>query len=91
MVPRFLVWLIRLYQLLVSPIIHAFGGPGSGCRFYPTCSAYAMEAVREHGAMRGSWLSLKRIIRCNPWGGQGYDPVPPAKDWADVLDNRIRR
>lgn len=50
-----------------------------------------MEAVREHGAMRGSWLSLKRIIRCNPWGGQGYDPVPPAKDWADVLDNRIRR
>ncbi|MGB0416008.1 MAG: membrane protein insertion efficiency factor YidD [Coraliomargarita sp.] len=88
---RLLVWLIRLYQLLVSPIVHLLGGPGSGCRFYPTCSAYAIEAVRGHGAIRGSWLSFRRILRCNPWGGQGDDPVPPAGDWSEVLDNRIRK
>ena len=91
MLPRILVGIIRIYQLLVSPIIHAIGGPGSGCRFYPTCSAYAIEALRDHGAIRGFWLSLRRILRCNPWGGQGYDPVPPVTNWSDVLENRIRK
>jgi len=91
MLPRILVGIIRIYQLLVSPIIHALGGPGSGCRFYPTCSTYAIEALRDHGAIRGFWLSLRRILRCNPWGGQGYDPVPPVTNWSDVLENRIRK
>ncbi len=86
---RLLVWIFRGYQILVSPIIHAIAGPGSGCRFHPTCSAYAIEAVREHGAVRGLWLILKRILRCNPWGGQGYEPVPPKAAWSEVLDNSV--
>jgi putative membrane protein insertion efficiency factor len=69
--------LIRLYQLLICPVIHTLGGPGSGCRFHPNCSAYATQAVREHGAARGLWLATRRVLRCHPWGGQGYDPVPP--------------
>lgn len=63
---------IRGYQLFISPIL-----PGS-CRYWPSCSQYTLEAVSEHGAMRGGWLGLRRILRCNPWGGWGYDPVPPA-------------
>lgn len=61
---------IRAYQLLVSPLL-----PPS-CRFLPTCSEYAREAIAEHGALRGSALALLRLARCNPWGGSGYDPVP---------------
>lgn len=68
--------LIRFYQAAISPVIHFAGGPGCGCRFTPTCSHYFLEAVETHGALRGSWLGLKRIARCNPWGGQGHDPVP---------------
>lgn len=85
------VGLLRAYQLCLSPIFHLLGGPGCGCRFYPTCSTYAMEAVRTHGIFRGLWLAGKRILRCNPWGGQGEDPVPPSQSWTDVLDNRIRK
>jgi len=66
-----LIGLIRLYQLLISPWL------GSNCRFQPTCSAYAEEAIRLHGVVHGGWLALRRIGRCHPWGGQGYDPVPP--------------
>ena len=88
---RIIYGFIRAYQLTVSPLIHTLGGPGSGCRFYPNCSTYAMEAVREHGPIRGLWLSFRRVLRCNPWGGEGYDPVPPPANWADVLDNRIRK
>ena len=83
--------LIRLYQLIVSPIIHTLAGPGSGCRYHPNCSAYAMEAIRVHGPLRGLWLSFRRILRCNPWGGQGHDPVPPAKDYSSVSQNKIRK
>lgn len=82
---------IRGYQLVLSPLLHALGGPGCGCRFQPTCSVYAMEAVRSHGVIRGCWLAAKRLGRCQPWGGHGYDPVPPAQSWHDVLDNRIRK
>ena len=67
------VGLIRLYQLLVSPWL------GGNCRFEPTCSAYAIDALERHGVLRGGWLALKRIGRCHPWGGSGYDPVPPRK------------
>jgi len=67
---------IRSYQLTLSPLLAVLGGPGSGCRFYPTCSEYFLQAVEKHGAFRGSWLGLKRIGRCHPWGGSGHDPVP---------------
>ncbi|MGB8339225.1 MAG: membrane protein insertion efficiency factor YidD [Burkholderiales bacterium] len=63
--------LIRGYQLAVSPIL------GPSCRFRPTCSEYARDALQAHGALRGSWLALKRIIRCRPGHPGGYDPVPP--------------
>ncbi|NQU71301.1 MAG: membrane protein insertion efficiency factor YidD [Rhodospirillales bacterium] len=70
-VGRSLVWgLVRGYQLFISPIL-----PGT-CRYSPSCSAYAAEAVQTHGALRGGWLALKRMARCHPWGGWGYDPVP---------------
>ena len=62
--------IIRAYQLLVRPIL-----PPS-CRFYPSCSHYAAEAVTRHGPGHGSWLALRRLLRCHPWGGGGYDPVP---------------
>lgn len=64
---------VRAYRLLLSPWI------GHGCRFQPTCSAYALEALEKHGALRGGWLAARRIIRCNPWGRHGYDPVPPGR------------
>ncbi|MFC3125785.1 membrane protein insertion efficiency factor YidD [Pseudoroseomonas globiformis] len=64
---------VRTYQLTVRGLI------GSHCRFYPHCSAYAIEAVKLHGASKGSWLTLKRILRCHPWHAGGYDPVPPAE------------
>src|SRR5690606_6220014 len=65
-----LVGLIRFYQVGIS----AWTPPS--CRFTPTCSAYAIEALERHGTARGSWLTLRRLARCHPWGGRGYDPVP---------------
>ncbi|MDD3370587.1 MAG: membrane protein insertion efficiency factor YidD [Alphaproteobacteria bacterium] len=67
----FLRALIWIYRHSLSAFM------GRQCRFLPTCSAYADEAIRVHGAIRGGWLALKRISRCHPWGGHGYDPVPP--------------
>jgi hypothetical protein len=64
------VKLIRLYQITLSPYM------GRQCRYTPTCSNYALEALQKHGLLRGSWLAVKRILRCAPWGGSGYDPVP---------------
>ena len=70
---RFLSLLvIRVYRVTLGPLFALF----SACRFHPTCSQYAMDAIRLHGARRGWWLAVKRIGRCNPWGGSGYDPVP---------------
>jgi putative membrane protein insertion efficiency factor len=68
--------LIRLYQVLISPLLHAISGSAAGCRFTPTCSEYARLALQEHGFFRGSWLATKRILRCHPWHPGGYDPVP---------------
>jgi uncharacterized protein len=66
-----LIGLVRLYQYLISPLL------GPRCRFHPSCSHYAIEAVHSHGALRGSWLALRRLLRCHPWHPGGYDPVPP--------------
>ena len=67
--------LIRCYQLVISPMFP------SCCRYTPTCSEYGMQAVRLHGLLKGSWLTLKRILRCRPGGGAGYDPVPETFTW----------
>ncbi len=70
--------LLRMYQKGISPVLTAIFGPaGFGCRFEPTCSHYAADAIRDHGALTGSWLAARRLCRCHPWGGHGYDPVPP--------------
>jgi uncharacterized protein len=65
------ILLIKLYQWIVSPMLGS-----SKCRFTPTCSNYALEAFKKHGVIKGFWLTVKRIGRCHPWGGHGYDPVP---------------
>ncbi len=62
--------IIRGYQLFISPILP------SSCRFQPTCSEYAIQSLRKYGILKGGWLGIKRIARCHPWGGHGYDPVP---------------
>ncbi|HEX7847065.1 MAG TPA: membrane protein insertion efficiency factor YidD [Chitinophagaceae bacterium] len=62
--------LIKIYQLIISPWL------GPKCRFTPTCSHYSVEAFKKHGVFKGLWLTIKRISRCHPWGGSGYDPVP---------------
>ncbi len=69
-----LVWLLTLPILFYRACISPLTPPA--CRFTPTCSQYALEALRKHGPLRGSWLAVKRIARCHPWGGSGYDPVP---------------
>lgn len=70
MMRRSLIALVRFYQRFVSPAL------GPSCRYQPTCSAYAVTAIERYGALRGSWMSLKRIGRCHPWHPGGYDPVP---------------
>ena len=67
----FLKAMITVYKYVISPLL------GPKCRYLPTCSSYAMEAIEIHGPIKGGWLGLKRILRCHPWGGSGYDPVPP--------------
>lgn len=71
-----LVLAVRVYRLTVSPAQAFLFGTTGGCRFTPTCSVYAMDAVREHGALTGTMLATKRICRCHPWGDCGHDPVP---------------
>ena len=68
------ILLVRFYQLAISPWL------GSNCRYQPTCSAYMIEALKEHGLLKGLWLGTKRIGRCHHWGGHGYDPVPKKKN-----------
>ncbi|MCH5318461.1 MAG: membrane protein insertion efficiency factor YidD [Paramuribaculum sp.] len=65
-----IIFPVRIYQIVISPLLPA------SCRFYPTCSQYTIEAVKKHGPLKGSYYAIKRILRCHPWGGSGYDPVP---------------
>jgi putative membrane protein insertion efficiency factor len=70
MIKQLLLILIKFYQFFISPLT------GPNCRFYPTCSAYAVEAVQKHGSRKGGWLAVKRILRCHPFHAGGFDPVP---------------
>ena len=70
---RLLIFLIRIYQRALSPLI------GQRCRFTPTCSQFGVEALQRHGAIKGTWLTIKRLGNCHPWGGYGYYPVPDPK------------
>lgn len=74
-----LVFAVRVYRWTISPAQVFLFGPTGGCRFEPSCSAYALESVQTHGALAGSWLAANRICRCHPWGGCGPDPVPDRK------------
>jgi uncharacterized protein len=67
---KVLICIITLYRLFISPLL------GTNCRFQPSCSAYGIEAIRRHGALKGGWLTVRRISKCHPWGASGYDPVP---------------
>jgi putative membrane protein insertion efficiency factor len=71
-----LIGFLRAYRLLISPLY------GQVCRYHPSCSAYALDAVREHGSVRGVWLAARRLGRCHPWAAGGYDPVPPRMNQA---------
>lgn len=72
-----LIWLIRAWRFAISPLY------GQVCRYHPSCSTYALEAVTAHGSVRGTWLAVRRLSRCHPWAAGGYDPVPPRAGSAD--------
>ncbi|MGB7769864.1 MAG: membrane protein insertion efficiency factor YidD [Verrucomicrobiia bacterium] len=71
-----LIFAIRVYRWTVSPALAFLFGPAGGCRFTPSCSQYAMEAIRSRGALAGGWLAARRVCRCQPWGDCGHDPAP---------------
>lgn len=74
-----LIGLLKVYRLVISPLY------GNVCRYYPSCSAYALGAVEQHGALKGSWYAARRLLRCHPWASGGYDPIPgttAAQEWA---------
>ncbi len=70
MMARILIWIVKAYQLVLSPFF------GQQCRFYPTCSQYALEAIQKHGALRGTYYMVRRLVRCHPWCAGGHDPIP---------------
>lgn len=84
MIARAMIGAIRWYQRFISPLL------GHNCRFVPTCSQYAIQALKVHGALKGTLLSVWRILRCNPFGKFGFDPVPPRGRWTSP-DRRLTR
>ena len=70
LIRSFLISLIRVYQFALRPLLVG------ACRFHPSCSEYAIEAIQRHGAIRGGWIGLRRVLRCHPWGRSGFDPLP---------------
>ncbi|MBQ8995885.1 MAG: membrane protein insertion efficiency factor YidD [Oscillospiraceae bacterium] len=74
LVSKILIGIVRLYQMTLSPLL------GRNCRYMPTCSQYMIGAIQIHGPIRGVWLGIRRLLRCNPFGGWGYDPVPPKQN-----------
>ena len=75
-IQHILVFALKVYRHGLSPVKTALFGASARCRYTPSCSAYSLEAIQRHGAVSGSWLALKRVCRCHPWGGCGHDPVP---------------
>ena len=75
-----LIVLLKAYRLVISPLY------GNVCRYYPSCSAYALRAVQVHGAVKGPWLAGRRLARCHPWTAGGYDPVPGTPEWAEEFE-----
>ncbi len=82
---RLFVYIIKIYRKYISPL-----SPGK-CRFVPTCSEYSLQAIEKYGALKGGFISIKRILRCNPFGKFGYDPVPEPKDMEGLKFLKIRR
>ena len=80
-----LISLLKLYRLVISPLY------GNVCRYYPSCSAYALRAVEVHGAVRGSWLTVRRLLRCHPWAPGGYDPVPGTPEFDEEMREQTQR
>ena len=80
-----LIGLLKAWRLLISPLY------GQVCRYYPSCSAYALRAVSVHGAIRGSWLTVRRLLRCHPWAPGGYDPVPGTPEAEEEIRDQARR
>jgi len=87
----FCIFLVRLYKLTLSPLIAFLAGPAGACRFEPTCSQYAIEAIKTHGAITGGWLATKRICRCHPGGACGEDLVPPPMSHVQRLKSKAPR
>jgi len=80
-----LIGLLKAWRLTISPLY------GNVCRYYPSCSAYALRAVEFHGAVKGSWLTVRRLLRCHPWSPGGYDPVPGTPEWhAETAEQGLR-
>lgn len=79
MLKQLVILPVKFYKKFISKPLHLLAGPNSGCRFTPSCSTYFIQAVETHGVIKGSLMGIWRILRCNPWGGYGHDPVPPKK------------
>lgn len=80
---KILILLVRFYQIFISAPLHFLTGPFGGCRFEPTCSQYFIEAVLVHGPLKGTGMGVWRIMRCQPWGGEGLDPVPGWEEYVE--------